>query len=88
MWKPIETAPRDATRVLLWVPDRATPPVVGYYAVPGWPGDFSGWVAVMEDCHVACGIYCEGGQPVSDILTPTHWMELPEPPEGEQNDKA
>lgn len=66
-WQPIETAPRDGTRILAW----------GTLHAPGWNdgerpsieitvygyGGFAGWYA-----------------PAMGGWEPTHWMPLPEAP--------
>ena len=66
-WQPIETAPKDGTRVLLWN---------GYRRAIGWYSHYedssSGW-------HRQTLI----GEPLGlrDIAPETHWMPLPGPPE-------
>ena len=68
-WRPIETVPRDGTRVLL-----ATG---GWAAIGRWLADYQcradgpmgGW---MDDL--------DNGGPEDDDW-PSHWMPLPEPPE-------
>ena len=65
-WMPIETAPRDGTRILLCGPDYGTGPgfhlVIGHCEADAWRE--SGW----EDYE-----YLEYA---------THWMPLPNPPTG------
>lgn len=79
-WKPIETAPRDGTAVLVMSDD--------------WPGTSSGraeeccghntyvaeWWSEENNGHGAWICYmsspCEPECPVE----PTHWMPLPDPP--------
>ena len=66
-WQPIETAPKDGTRVWLWN---------GYRRAIGWYSHYedssSGW-------HRQALI----GEPLGlrDIAPETHWMPLPGPPE-------
>lgn len=66
MWRPIETAPKDGTQLLLVSEDGVQ--VVGYWGkhnhVPLY-----GWLRPVE-------LY---GEEV-DGLDPTHWMPLPEKP--------
>lgn len=65
-WQPIETAPMDGTKILVVNWD-------GHIYEAQRDGDY--WNFPFADQH-GCG--CCGG--VSD--DPTHWMPLPELPEG------
>ncbi len=68
-WRPIESAPEDGTHILLWWRTCLTP-VSGRW-VDGGEGGHGGW------------------RGDGDMVIPTnqgdctHWMPLPEPPEGE-----
>ena len=65
-WQPIETAPKDATEILVWADGRGCAVVtwmVEGYAGPTW-----------QLTHT--GSYAED----SEVYWPTHWMPLPEPP--------
>lgn len=63
-WKPIETAPKDETVVLLFCPERwDTAGVV----VAFWSEDFAAWYEREASSH-------------SVSEEPTHWMPLPAPP--------
>jgi hypothetical protein len=71
-WQPIETAPKDGTRVLI-VTERGTIVIAGWadeasfsgcQAGPGWQ------VFDVEDCWYS---WAE--------KSPTHWMTLPAPPD-------
>lgn len=67
-WRPIETAPKDGTPVLLFFP--AGPHHGG--AIEGWwfssPKEIDdGWETI-----------------IGTIGEPTHWRPLPDPPEGEK----
>lgn len=69
-WKPIETAPKDGTWILVFEPSDYQPCVhVVRWGVPEWSGGDLTWVTV------ALG-------PNPDTYEPdaTHWMPLPEPP--------
>jgi hypothetical protein len=80
-WQPIETAPKDGTFVMLFVPNgqlETGPVTIGGYwkAVERSPDGrfkngewtrFSGWLGSDADCHAS---WCD----------PTHWMPLPCPP--------
>lgn len=66
-WQPIETAPKDGTRIFLYFPglmDGYTR-IVGYWGKPifGKARWFDG-----------------PGLKALDIVPPTHWQPLPEPP--------
>ena len=66
-WQDIETAPKDRT---LWlVEDGALSGLRVAHQEMGW------WV---PDKRYEAGGYWQG---VSNILAPTHWMPLPDPPE-------
>lgn len=64
IWQPIETAPKDGSKLLGWEPPDSiyTSPVL--YAVCWWSGN--GWVRDGDDFDL--------------VVEPTHWMPLPEPP--------
>ena len=82
-WQPIETAPRDGTWVLI-AGGRTTEddynstgvlttrPVTAFWSEPLWEEDAE-WAFCFWD-----GDWREG------YLNPTHWMPLPQPPEGDQ----
>lgn len=63
-WQPIETAPKDGTRLDLWSENGWRYPNAAW----DWVGDGMGWT----DAHHHGSI--EEGGPF------THWMPLPEPP--------
>ncbi len=68
-WRPIETAPRDGSKMLLFFPgpypDELEDGVVtGRFLAPGW------WLSAIWASSMA-------------HKRPTHWMPLPEPPAGE-----
>ena len=67
-WRPIETAPKDGTWVLLWWKETPT----GSECFDEWsPEQAVGkW---HYDCWMRCSEYSVGG-------TPTHWMPLPKTP--------
>ena len=71
-WQPIETAPKDGTRILIYQPegqwksrrDRRLEYIdTAYWHTPGNPEHPGYWCA-----YVLC------------VYRPTHWMPLPEPP--------
>jgi hypothetical protein len=66
VWRPIETAPKDGSKILAWAPDLAP---ISYYGVAFWaeaqeanPRSVAGWFW-------------------SYATRPTHWQPLPPPPE-------
>lgn len=67
-WQPIETAPCDGTRVLLFVPP--------YGAMTGHKDlfHFKGTSSYIWNCHSS----------LNKEAQPTHWMPLPEPPKGDK----
>jgi hypothetical protein len=69
-WQPIETAPKDGTRIL------------GCIAPEGNMRYYTPQVAVWACYHPnARGAECWRSSEIGGhILTPTHWMPLPEPP--------
>jgi hypothetical protein len=81
-WKPIETAPRDGTAVLLYCPtiESWLRPDVLPNIVVGWYGrdlddDPEGWysdIGTMETVYRSEAPYF-----VRELLNPTHWMALP-----------
>jgi hypothetical protein len=70
-WKPIDSAPKDGTGLLLWVTRFGTTPagqsepapVVGF-----WHGKIERWKVAPEYLNR------------EEDLHPSHWMELPKPP--------
>ena len=64
-WKPIETAPRDGTQIL--VEDLSVACIVAW-----WSSMHSAFVWIHPDLCQSEG---------TAYLNPTHWMPLPPPPE-------
>jgi len=70
-WQPIETAPKNATQVLIYSPERCancTPNSAGMHA------------AHWEGGHWITGRLVKGGVTLEPNHEPTHWMPLPSPP--------
>lgn len=68
-WQPIESAPRDGTRILVWD---------GYTQFVAWWGERSLWSRQAD-----AWVYGEcGGEynSLPEVDQPTHWMPLPEEP--------
>lgn len=72
-WKPIETAPKDGTKILIW----------GYFQNPmmtflQW--DELGAPEVSYFCNGKWNGPCAGAHDEYIVYQPTHWMPLPKPP--------
>ncbi len=67
-WQPIETAPRDGTSVDLWIESGR------------------GGYRLENHCFINGSWRDENGLPFGNPVTSsaTHWMPLPEPPEGKK----
>jgi hypothetical protein len=76
-WQPIETAPKDGTRVLLLNES-------GEIEVAGYVEDFyerSEFVRKAKDGDVYRTVLVDCGYWQTEVaVCPTHWMPLPEPP--------
>jgi hypothetical protein len=73
IWQPIETAPKDGTHILLWMPwglpeRKGAPPGFMYLARWSYRDDpmLDRWIDPSDDDDIGEGA--------------THWMPLPEPP--------
>jgi len=76
-WQPIETAPKDATSVLIYLPKGRRPVCEAFWATP-WedaPEDQCFWMTPM-------GLAGRGYTILPKAVT--HWMPLPPPPTKEQ----
>lgn len=64
-WQPIETAPKDGSRILLYWPKTTRIPIK--IIIGNWRGDYwSNDLLYFDEEKRNC---------------PTHWMPLPEPPQ-------
>jgi hypothetical protein len=68
-WQPIETAPKDGTRILLFIEDQA---------IEGYWGEWEDWSVASLSVH-GCGC-CS-----SDNEAPTHWAVLDIPKKENEN---
>jgi Protein of unknown function (DUF551) len=68
-WRPIETAPKDGTDVLLYLPNAHPPVRVGRYVAKG---------VIRSDYWFYYSGVIES--PREWEMVPSHWMPLPEPP--------
>ncbi|NJB80339.1 DUF551 domain-containing protein [Xanthomonas arboricola] len=72
-WQPIETAPKDGTRILVWCEHEDYPFPAYWFEHPR----FSAWLAFKS--HLTT----DGDANVVDYFSQqsiSHWMPLPEPP--------
>jgi len=84
-WRPIETAPKDGTPVLLWLKDKCdrnytVTGLCDYFSIGIWL--YGRWNSIdVEDCGTMGG-ECTGWMPdwCCIAVNPSHWMPLPEPP--------
>ena len=77
-WQPIETAPKDGTKIVIWAERYDFCPIAQWSSGP----DVSGW---SFDAFSSPCASCEDGfigwnEDIEDGFMPTHWMPLPEPP--------
>jgi hypothetical protein len=74
VWRPIEEAPKDRTRVLLYT-DELTPPTIQaeWRSYDDQP-DFGEWVDVWNNDPIETSI---------GAIRPAAWMPLPSPPKAE-----
>ena len=68
-WKPIGSAPKTGTRVLLWARCKSIPPDDDYSPIVGF------WHKSIERRKVAPEHLNR-----EEELVPSHWVEIPEPP--------
>ena len=66
-WRPIETAPKDETYILLYCGDDFQ--AVGYWSTSIWVTKGGAWI--YDECRSD-----------TVELEPTHWQPLPPPPKG------
>ena len=75
-WKPIETAPKDRTEVLITCAGKGMIVCIGRWVSPDArlehePPDEAWWLICRHD-H---------GKSYSSGMRPTHWMPIPTPPD-------
>lgn len=77
-WQPIETAPRDGTTVLVYVPGESLFPTAARYDTPErFEADYGDRDYMEEGWRWSLGYPCDFHE---EVLQPTHWMPLPPPP--------
>jgi hypothetical protein len=79
-WQPIETAPKDGTRVLVWGEPSGHEGEDEHRVVSAWWGRLV--AGQQEDENGEGWRFCsfDGGY-YGEVYDATHWMPLPEPPE-------
>lgn len=72
LWAPIMTAPLDGRVIRLYAKELVDPDFNPKGSVEGW-WDGEGWVgAKWNSCHDVWDL---------QSIAPTHWQEIPDPPE-------
>jgi hypothetical protein len=93
-WRPIKTAPKDGTPILLWLTEdidrhyvsdnKASRICIGFFGSTSDWGDQNVWCSV-EAKEDTWGMGGEGTGPMTSVdctvVTPSHWMPLPKAPE-------
>jgi hypothetical protein len=71
-WRPIETAPKDGTEIILGGMDFGPPVRTGHWGATSYDRSIKGYRRGWTAHGLPCG------------LDPTHWMPLPAPPKREK----
>lgn len=78
-WQPIETAPKDGTKILVYEPaSEYTEGGVSLVSWDSWRISYPGCRTQWDWCLPGSHQDEQGG---CETVYPTHWMPLPEPPE-------
>lgn len=73
-WRPIETAPRDATSILLFQRSHVDKPVYEAWWAQDYEGGPGYWMTPIGPAGRGYTILANGPN------APSHWMPLPSPP--------
>ena len=81
-WRPIESAPRDGTRIIAAAFGR-----YGFIESAWWQPEFDAWITSCRQMVMAPGYTIDGEtsklhSPI--IVKPTHWIPCPPPPGADQ----
>ena len=85
-WQHIESAPKDGTKVFVYVPGDSNYPTAAYYSSKEYFETEYGDPDYMDE-----GWYWSFGYPSDfheETIEPTHWMPIPESPEAIDNAQA
>ncbi|WP_426956801.1 hypothetical protein [Muricoccus radiodurans] len=85
-WHPIETAPRDGTRVDLWIRASYAPhdrPPQGYRVTDAQWSPTSGWVQVIDAGSDAGGTRPLEYDGPGAFIDATHWRPIPDGPDAD-----
>ena len=80
-WQPIEAAPKDGTRIVLYNSRWEKLPIARWEMIDGDDGLFGAWQ--FDDSFLCLGVgdgVLGWNEDIEDGNMPTHWMPLPEPP--------
>lgn len=81
MWQPIETAPKDGRKVLVYVKgDSLYPTAASFKSREYWQSNYDDPEYMEEGWYWAFGYPSDFHE---EVIEPTHWMPLPQPPEAE-----
>lgn len=84
VWRPIETAPRDGTEILIWRDGIAAAPVAKWE----FCGDEVGFLWVFDEA-ICIGVDCGNlgwADDIEDGAMPTHWSPIPAAAKDEGDD--
>lgn len=79
-WLPIESAPKDGTKILIWRDGWDYAPVAWRDAIDGEDGSFGAWVFDDSLCLGVSDGVLGWNEDVEDGSMPTHWMPIPAAP--------
>ena len=79
-WQPIDTAPKDGTKIVIWCAKYDHCPIAYWGEQDADDGYFFGWH--LAGLHSPCGS-CEDDfigwiEDIEDGFMPTHWTTLPQ----------
>jgi hypothetical protein len=81
MWQPIETAPKDGTKILVYGGGQSWPSLINPDTKER--GEADDWLVVFWDYNMdseKAWMFCNYEGAYGEWYKPTHWQPLPEPP--------